>query len=255
MVLPLMEYLRSAVSSKALSRLLLVCMACMAISILGSYSRGAYVAMAMLAIVAVLQSKRKVLYLLVIGGFAVTALSLMPPEFFERVNTIKSADSDSSFLGRWMAWRVAFFYATDHFPFGAGFYAPQLQAIFSSYFPGEVLHAAHSIYFQVLGEHGFIGLTLYIVLMVTGLLSYFKLSKLKLKDTDAEWIQRFAQLCGSSLLVFAVGGALLSMAYYDTFIMLLCLLPPVTAIASATIAKNRKKQTMAPTWAQQPHVS
>jgi putative inorganic carbon (HCO3(-)) transporter len=220
-------------------------MACMAISVLGSYSRGALVAMGVLVLIAVLQSRRKVLYLLVIGGFAVIALSLMPPEFFDRMNTIKAADSDSSFLGRWMAWKVAFFYATDHFPFGAGFYGPQLGAIFSHYFPGEPLHAAHSIYFQVLGEHGFIGLILYVVLIATALLSFLRLSRLNLKDTDAAWIHSFARLCGTSVLVFAVGGALLSMAYYDTFIMLLCLLPPVTAIASAHVAQKRKKRATA----------
>jgi putative inorganic carbon (HCO3(-)) transporter len=145
-----------------------------------------------------------------------------------------------------MAWKVALFYATDHFPFGAGFYAPQLNGIFGQYFPGEPLHAAHSVYFQVLGEHGFIGLIQYVILLVVALLSYFKLSRLKLKDTEAAWIHRFAQACFSSLLMFAVGGALLSMAYYDTFVMLLCLLPPVSAIASAQIAQGRQQPANAP---------
>lgn len=249
MVLPFVEYLRSTVASKWLSRLLMACMGFMAISVLGSYSRGALIAMALLVLIAVLQSRRKILYLFVIGCFAILALSLMPPEFFDRMNTIKSADSDSSFLGRWMAWKVALFYATDHLPFGAGFYAPQLKAIFSQYFPGETLHAAHSIYFQVLGEHGFVGLILYALLMICALVSYFKLSRLSLKDTEAAWVSRFSQLCGASLLVFTVGGALLSMAYYDTFIMLLCLLPPMTAIASEHIAQKREKRATSPLWA------
>jgi putative inorganic carbon (HCO3(-)) transporter len=250
MALPFVEYLRSTVVSKWFSALLLVCMGLMVISVLGSYSRGALVAMAVLALIAVLQSKRKILYLLVIASFAVVVLSLMPPEFFERANSIKSADSDSSFLGRWMAWQVALFYATDHFPFGAGFYGPQLAGIFSHYFPGASLHAAHSIYFQVLGEHGFIGLILYLLIMVSALQSYRRLSKMRLENTEAAWIHRFAQLCITSLLVFAVGGALLSMAYYDTFIMLVCLIPPVNAIASAQVGQTRTKRATPPLWAQ-----
>jgi putative inorganic carbon (HCO3(-)) transporter len=252
MVLPLIEYLRSTVTSKWLSRLLLVCMGCMTISVLGSYSRGAYIALAMLAFIAVMQSKRKVVFLVVIGCFAFIALSLMPPEFFDRINTIKSADSDSSFLGRWMAWRVAAFYAVDHFPFGAGFYAPQLGEIFHHYFPGEFLHAAHSIYFQVLGEHGFVGLILYVLVLVTAIRSFRKLSRLLLQNTEGEWIHRLAQNCGTSLLVFAVGGALLSMAYYDLFIMLACLLPPVTAIASSLVQKKLAARPKVPVWAHQP---
>ena len=64
MVIPLIEYLRSTVSSKWFSRLLVVCMALIAISVLGSYSRGAFVAMGVLVVIVILQSKRKVVYLL-----------------------------------------------------------------------------------------------------------------------------------------------------------------------------------------------
>jgi putative inorganic carbon (HCO3(-)) transporter len=249
MIIPLIEYLRSTASSKWLSRLLLASMAFIGISVLGSYSRGAMVAMGVLVVLVIAQSRRKVLYTLMLLGFAVIALSLMPPEFFDRASSIKAADSDSSFLGRWMAWQVAFFYATDHLPFGAGFYAPQLAGIFNHYFPGAFLHAAHSIYFQVLGEHGFIGLVLYLLIMISGLLSYRRLSKLNLQNTDAAWIRQFARMCGTSLLMFALGGALLSMAYYDIFIMLLCLVPPVNAIASARgkrTANNRATAGMGP---------
>ena len=178
------------------------------------------------------------------------ALSLMPPEFFDRANSIQAADSDSSFLGRWMAWQVAFLYATDHLPFGAGFYAPQLAGIFNHYFPGAFLHAAHSIYFQVLGEHGFIGLILYLIIMTSAFLSYRRLSKLKLQNTEAAWIGRFARMCSTSLLMFALGGGLLSMAYYDMFIMLVCLLPALNAIASAQVVQmsrtRRRPQVRAP---------
>jgi putative inorganic carbon (hco3(-)) transporter len=245
MVLPVIEYLRSTVASKLLSKVLLGCMVLIGVSILGSYSRGAYIGMAVLALIVVAQSKRKVIYFLAIGSFAIAALWLMPASFSDRVNTIGSANSDASVLGRWMAWQVATHYAVDHFPFGAGFYAPQLQPIFNRYFPGEMPHAAHSIYFQVLGEHGFVGLVLYISLLIVAAQCFRKLARLKLQNTDVNWLHRLSQLCFSSVVAFGVGGAALSMAYYDLFIIIICLIPPLNLIADSAIAKKRSDQSAA----------
>ena len=103
--------------------------------------------------------------------------TFMPPQFFGRMQTVQSASQDASFTGRVTAWKVAFDYAVDHFPFGAGFYGPQLPGIFNRYFPGEVAHAAHSIYFQVLGEHGFIGLFLYLLLLASAFIRCSRLIK------------------------------------------------------------------------------
>jgi putative inorganic carbon (HCO3(-)) transporter len=143
-----------------------------------------------------------------------------------------------------MAWQVAARYSLDHFPFGAGFYAPQLRPIFNSYFPGEFPHAAHSIYFQVLGEHGYIGLAIYLGILITAVLSCRKLARLKVQDPGTEWIPRLAKQCFSSIVAFAVGGALLSMAYYDLFIVVICLVPPLFLIANSTRARRGKRSTM-----------
>jgi putative inorganic carbon (HCO3(-)) transporter len=238
MILPLMEYLRSTITSKLLSNTLLGCMALIGVSILGSYSRGAFIAMAVLGLVSVAQSKRKVIYFCALGVFAILALSLMPQNFSDRMNTIGSAKTDGSFMGRWTAWQVATQYATDHFPFGAGFYAPQLRPIYNYYFPGEYPHAAHSIYFQVLGEHGFIGLFIYAALLVASVVCFRRLARLKLQNTDLSWVTRLSQQCLSCIIAFGVGGAALSMAYYDLFILVICLIPPLTVITGATVRKR-----------------
>jgi putative inorganic carbon (HCO3(-)) transporter len=238
MILPVMEYLRSTITSKLLSRIMLGCMVLMGISILGSYSRGAFIAMVVLALLSAFQSKRKVVYVCAIGGGAILALWFMPHGFYDRMNSISSASSDTSFQGRWIAWQVATLYSVDHFPFGAGFYAPQLGAIFNYYFPGEPIHAAHSIYFQVLGEHGFIGVILYIGILIAGAQGFRGLARLKLQHTDAAWIHRLAQLCFSSIVAFAVGGAALSMAYYDLFIIIICLIPALNIIAQDALKER-----------------
>src|SRR6185312_4305351 len=102
-----------------------------AIAVLGSYSRGAYVAMAAVALFALFKTRRKLVYLGILAAVLVPALYFMPESFYHRVNTLNSVNTDTSFQGRVMAWQVAFRYATDHFPFGAGFYGPQLAEIFN----------------------------------------------------------------------------------------------------------------------------
>jgi putative inorganic carbon (HCO3(-)) transporter len=223
MIMPLLEHLRTNAQSRILSLGLLASEILTAASILGSYSRGAYVAMAALAIFALMKAKRKFIFIIAIALVLVPAYYMMPQAFFDRVNTINEVGTDASFQGRVMAWQVAFRYAVDHFPLGAGFYAPQLQGIFNAYYPNETPHAAHSIYFQVLGEHGFIGLALYLAIAVSSLFICAKIAAPN-PAMPAD-IQKLGKMIQLSLIAFYVGGAALSMAYYDLFIILLCLLP------------------------------
>ena len=237
MILPLVGYLRASVPYKPLSWLLTGCFLFTAISILGSYSRGAYVAMAAIAIMGLFKTRRKFLFL---AGLVVAAGAIYyftPEEIMNRAATIGSAESDASFHGRWVAWQVAIKYATDHFPFGAGFYGPQLSGIFNHYFPDEEAHAAHSIYFQVLGEHGFIGLALYLAIVIVSFFACWRLARTP-QSEGTLWIQKLAAMLQISLFAFFIGGAALSMAYYDLFIILICLIPQLARLSQRVPEKK-----------------
>jgi O-antigen ligase len=119
---------------------------------------------------------------------------------------------------------VAYDYARDHFPFGAGFYGPQLAEVFKIYFPDQPLRAAHSIYFQVLGEQGFMGLALYLCILALTFLKTMQVRRLARQRPDAGWAVELTDMMWLSLLVFCLSGAALSMAYYDLFLVLLGLL-------------------------------
>lgn len=236
--LPLVEYLRSNAQSRMFSLGLAGALVATAIAVLGSYSRGAYVAMAAVALFALFKTRRKLVYLSILTIVLVPALYFMPESFYARVNTLNSVSSDSSFQGRLTAWEVALRYATDHFPFGAGFYGPQLPPIFNHYFPYDTPHAAHSIYFQVLGEHGYIGLFLYCSLLLVSFFACRKLGKAP-RGEPLSWNQKLARMIQVSLIAFMVGGAALSMAYYDLFIVLISLLPPLSLLATRQSAASK----------------
>ena len=114
-----------------------------------------------------------------------------------------------------MAWKEATYIAIDHFPFGAGFYAPQRPEIFHSYFPYAIPHAAHSIYFQVLGEHGFVGLALYLAVLVLALRNASIILRQTRNRPELEWAHDLANMMQIALIGYYVGGAALSMAYFD----------------------------------------
>src|SRR5262249_3599525 len=79
----------------------------------------------------------------------------------------------------------------------------------------EDVHAAHSIYFQVLGEHGFIGLFLFLLLWFLTWRSAGWILKHAKPIEDMQWAARLGAMCQVSIAGFAVGGAFLSLAYFD----------------------------------------
>ena len=88
--------------------------------------------------------------------------------------------------------------------------------IFAIYAPNpQAIHAAHSIYFQVLGEHGFIGLFLFIGMWLSVWRTGSWLIRNGGKVPDTLWCKNLGAMCQVSLVGYAVGGAFLSLAYFD----------------------------------------
>jgi probable O-glycosylation ligase (exosortase A-associated) len=240
MVLPFANYLRLQSRQRWLAIGTLAAMILSVVSIVGSYSRGAYLGLAAVVLVGLFRTKRWFLYIALVVALAVPVYNFMPESFHERVNSISDAKNDASFQGRLDAWEVAYKVAIDRFPMGAGFYGPQRHAIFHHYLPGVDAHAAHSIYFQVLGEHGFVGLAIYLALIAAAFLTAARLRKLTRGVPELEWNYQLASMIQVSLVAFCVGGAALSLAYYDVFIMEVTLLLPLMKIARDTVAVNEK---------------
>ena len=110
--------------------------------------------------------------------------------------------------------------------------APQLSGIFNFYFPTEKTHAAHSIYFQVLGEHGFIGLFLYLIILAAGFWTCWGVIRRTRTISESRWAGDLAGMLMLSLFLFCVGGAALSVAYYDLFLIVLALIVALNEITA-----------------------
>ena len=214
MVIPLMRYLQLQMTDKWHRRLMTLSMILSAIMALGTHSRGALLALIAMTFLIWIRGRQKLVLgvMLVVVGFL--ALPFMPEHWWARMETIQTYDQDASALGRINAWWMAWNLAKDHL-FGGGFDIYN-ATVFSLYAPDpHDVHAAHSIYFQVLGEHGFIGLALFLLLGVVTWITAGKLMKIGKNDASLGWARDLGAMAQASMVGYAVGGAFLSLAYFD----------------------------------------
>jgi putative inorganic carbon (hco3(-)) transporter len=215
MTIPLLRFLQLQATNKALRQLLLVMMVLCAAAALGSHSRGALLAIAAMGGLLWWRGKSRVMGGIVIVLVAAAAYNFMPAEWFERMETIETYKEDNSALGRFSAWWVSYGVAKDHF-FGAGFSItdPNLFAIYSPY-PQLGTPVAHSIWFQVLGHHGFVGLLLFILMWLATWRMAARMRRDSKAIPEARWVGDLGSMAQVSLIGYLIGGAFLSLAYFD----------------------------------------
>jgi putative inorganic carbon (hco3(-)) transporter len=214
MAIPLMNYLRMVAIQWYIRLALLLLMVLSAVAALGTQSRGALLAVTAMGLVMWLRSDRKVLTGVWVFGLAVALLAFMPSTWQTRMNTIETYQQDSSAMGRIEAWKMTINLAGRNF-FGGGFeiYRPDIYAIFAPESP--YLQGAHSIYFSVLGEHGYIGLILFLSIWFLAFRTAGQIRTMARGQEETLWLYQLAGMCQVSLVGYLVGGAFLALAYFD----------------------------------------
>jgi putative inorganic carbon (HCO3(-)) transporter len=88
--------------------------------------------------------------------------------------------------------------------------------LFAQYSPyPDYVHAAHSIYFQILGNHGFVGLAIFLAIWITTWRSAAWLRVNGAAQPETRWCADLGSMCQVSLVGYAVGGTFLSLSYFD----------------------------------------
>lgn len=214
MTIPLLYFLRESLTNRKARLGMLLAMLLCAAAVLGTHSRGALVAVVAMAVVMWWRSGKRMLGLAFLPLIGVALLAFMPEHWWERMGTIQTYQEDDSALGRLNAWIMAYNLAKDYF-MGGG-YAIITPELFMRYAPEpDRIHAAHSIYFMVLGEHGFVGLGLFLAFFTLAFFSAGRLRKRALLQPETKWLSQLGAMCQVSLVGYAVGGAFLSLSYWD----------------------------------------
>jgi putative inorganic carbon (HCO3(-)) transporter len=181
---------------------------------IGTYSRGAFVGCAAMALFLWLKSTSKIKTGIALVMLIPVIVLSMPDEWMGRMSTIKSYEEDQSAQGRLNAWGFAINVA-NRFPLGGG---PGVfsREMFMRYAPEpDTFHVAHSIYFQMLGEHGWIGLGLFLALHLCVWRTGARVIRFCKDKPELAWAQTLVRMCQVSQIGYLTAGAFLTLAYYD----------------------------------------
>ena len=226
--------------------------ACLLLPI-GTQARTGLVCAAVLGILMLRTVRYRLLYL---GGAALLALvatPFPPASYTQRMGTIQNYEADRSASTRIAVWQWTWEYAKDH-PFGGGFdayrgnrlsYETEAttsvggQTTVASDRVVDQARAYHSSYFEMLGEQGYPGLALWLLLHLTGIWQMERLRARYRKTTDPDklWVAPLATALENAQIVYMVGSLFVGIAFQSFIYMMLAL-----QIGLATYIKRREKE-------------
>jgi probable O-glycosylation ligase (exosortase A-associated) len=203
---------------------------------IGTEARTGLICIGVLGLLALRDAKRRFLYM---GGAALlglAAIPFLPASFTSRMETIQGFQGDQSANTRLQVWAWTWDYVQDH-PMGGGFEAYRQNRIMVSTVnartTGEVQivstttqadqgRAYHSAYFEMLGEQGFPGLFLFLLIHGIGVVRMELIRRrYRRAEGDEAWIAPLATALQHFQLIYLVGALFVGIAYTPfVFLML-----------------------------------
>lgn len=227
MALPLMRYLQLNTNSALIRLGLWVAMGLTAFSIIGSQSRGAFLGGTVMVVFLLLKSRQRFLFGVVVLALLGISALFVPQTWIDRMKTIETYQEDGSALSRLEVWDFAIKLANDHPIVGGGFRASYNDDIYLKYMPDARKGRGrnyHSVYFEILGELGYVGLSIYLALLFAVWRSGSRTISLTRQRPDLQWASDLARMTQVSLVGFAVSGAFQNLAFFDFYFLLIAFL-------------------------------
>jgi probable O-glycosylation ligase (exosortase A-associated) len=237
MTIPLIRYLHLQEQRHWLKTGLAGAMLLTAIAAIGSQSRGALVGMLAMGTILWLKSRNKFMTALLIAIAVGAIASIMPQQWYDRMQTTKSYQEDESALGRINAWHTAFNVAKARITGGGiEMFRPE---VFRQYAPEPYrVHDVHSVYFEMMGEHGFIGFGIYMAIMGFTWLRGSSIIRRTKSLPELKWAHDLAAMIQVSLIGYATCGAFLGLSYFDYYWHLVAIMVILDHLVKQHIAKG-----------------
>lgn len=210
--------------------------ACLLIPV-GTSTRTGLLCIALLALLMIRDAKRKFVYLAALGCLGLAAIPFLPSSFTERMGTIKTYQADASASTRIAVWQWTMDYVKTH-PMGGGFEAYRQNRIryekiavqgegdgvakVDRSLEVDKARAYHSAYFEMLGEQGYPGLAIWLLINLAGL---FRMEVLRRRyrqpDPGQEWIAPLASALQSAHVIYMLGATFIAIAFQPFVYMLI----------------------------------
>jgi len=237
MNLPLLLYLVKTESQAWLRRLFKGMLIASYPAILGTFSRGAWGAAAIVTLLLFWNSKRKVLLLsggvvlaaITVTLFPSTVSTIISERVVKRYETLENVETDDSSQARLWSWEFCKRVGLGNPIVGAGFRYYSVE-VYAKYYP-EILArfpgkqwSCHSTWLQVFSEQGVVGFGLWLGLLISSFMSLREIRLYGRAIPEMEWVVYLSQILRVSLVGFMIGGTFLDFGYFDGYYQLVAVI-------------------------------
>ncbi len=244
MLAPILFFLWKHADHKVMRNCAMIGMGMCFLAVIGSFSRGGMLTMVAMMFFLWTKTNHKFTSAMVFGILALGAVTFAPSEYKARISTtfdqFSEGDSayadenelDESFCLRIANWQLGLDMALDSPVFGHGLRSIQNHNIATDYLSSDHIcshkakyrvRAAHNIYVEVMTDSGFPGLFLFISILAGAWLTCRRTARLAKGRADLLWAHDLASMMQVSITGYAIGGVLLSLAYYDGYFIIICM--------------------------------
>lgn len=236
--LPLIYYLYLHSHHRLVRWGTLATFALVALAIMGGGSRGGFLAMGIVGFWLIMTTRHKVWAFVGIAALGTAFFAFAPEQWTERLSTIQSADEDDSFMGRVIAWKISSALALENPIFGGGFHAVQVQYVWDTFktspgllgfvntpVPEFAAKAAHSIYFEIMGDLGFVGLAIFLGILLHAIYSRFAIKRMANElGKGYIWARDMGDMLMLAVIAYMAGGAGVSLGYFEMTYMIIMMM-------------------------------
>jgi putative inorganic carbon (hco3(-)) transporter len=228
--------------------------ACLLIPV-GVQARTGLVCVAVLALLLLRTAKRRMLYIFGAAALGLVTIPFLPASFTDRMGTIKNYKTDESASTRIAVWKWTWEFVQTH-PMGGGFNA-YIQNKIRYTMPviddngldtgdtqsGEVVdqgRAYHSSFFEMLGEQGWPGLIMWLIIHVGGVWRMQVIMRIyKKRNRDDElWVAPLARALQNAQIIYLVGSLFVGIAFQPFVYMMIAM-----QISLDTYLTRRRKES------------
>lgn len=195
--------------------LLLAATVCPVLTILGSSSRGAQIALVVQCVLMFWRQifKPKILIGILVIGYL--GWQVLPQEQKDRYTTI---GTDKSSIQRQLYWENGWEMMKDHPVLGVGYF--NFRPYFETYYPDDVLYdraeLPHNIFIQIGTDAGFLGLFSYLLIILTALLKKRNaiIRRDRKEEIAADLYDNLWSAFKYGILGFVIAGQFVTVGYY-----------------------------------------
>jgi putative inorganic carbon (HCO3(-)) transporter len=195
-----------------------------AVAIIGTYSRGGFLALVAAGLTFVLFQRRRFLWMIVVVLLAIPVGVFMTHQagYLDRLQTIRTYDeeNEASAMSRLHFWHVAIVMVSSQ-PFGLGLFNYESAYDQYDWLDGRFGHrrSVHSSHFQVLAETGILGACAWVFLLGYAFWVAFRIRRRStrpgLSADDRVTFLTAGNALIASMMAFVVGGSFIALALND----------------------------------------